>query len=134
MQETVPVRLFVRRTLRRAIISCAGFGVAAALVWSEKIGFGFMAGAVLSVINFQLMAVDAYSVIGKEPIQARNYIFLRSLVRYAIMFGFLAVIATKTTLSISAAFIGLFYVQAFLFVGQIRQAANNGDRLFKGLK
>ena len=105
--------------------------------WSHSIGFGFLAGVTISVLNFQLMAVDAYGITGKAPKKARKFIIGRSAVRFAIMFVFLALIAHRTDLNIIATFIGLFFVQAILVGEQllhINYRDHKAGNVFKGLK
>ncbi len=122
MDDQSSARSFVRRTQKRAIIAGAGIGIALLLVWSKQAGLGFMSGVALSVVNFQLMAVDAFEMTGKAPKKARGFIIGRFALRFAILFGFLAVIATQTDFNILAAFAGLFFVQVVLFAGQVRDA------------
>ena len=132
MDKPIPVREYVRKTQISAVISGLGIGLAVVLLWSGEIGLGFMAGVAISVVNFQLMAVDAFELIDKAPKKARSFIIGRYALRYAIMFGFLVVIVTRTDLNILATFIGLFFVQIRLFVGHVIHATRVGDRIFKG--
>ena len=130
--KSIPVRVFVRKTQISAVIAGIGIGLAVVFLWSIEVGFGFMAGVAISVVNFQLMAVDAFELVDKAPKKARSFIIGRYALRYAIMFGFLVVIATRTDLNILATFIGLFFVQIRLFAGHVMHAARVGDRIFKG--
>ena len=119
MDKTIHARIFVRKTQKSAVILAVCIGLPIVFLWSPLIGLGFMTGAAVSVVNFQLMAVDAFEVAGKAPKKARSFIMTRTAIRYAIMFGFLALIATRTTLNIPATFVGLFFVQMRLFFGHI---------------
>jgi len=122
MEEPAKVRSFVRKTQRTAILCGCAVGAALTLLWSRQVGFGFFSGMALSVINFQLMAVDAFELFDTTPKKARRFIIGRFVLRFAILFGFLAVIATRTDFNILAAFTGLFFVQAVLFAGRVREA------------
>jgi len=134
IESTAEVRAFVRKTQKSAIISGLMVSLALSLLWSRFVGLGFMAGVAISIINFQLMSVDAYDIVGKLPKKARKFIIGRYAVRFAIMFGFLALIATRTDLNILSAFIGIFFVQALLFIGEVRKALDVNGGMFKGLK
>lgn len=132
MEETVSVRAFVRKTRNAAIFSGLIIGLFLVFFWSRLIGFGFLAGVLVSIVNFQLMAVDAYEIEEKTPKRARKFIIGRYAVRYAIMFGFLALIATRTDLNIIAAFAGIFFVPALLMIGRLFSVMNIDGRIFKG--
>ena len=132
MEETVSVRAFVRRTRNAAFFSGLIIGLFIAFFWSRLIGFGFLAGVLVSIVNFQLMAVDAFEIEEKTPKRARKFIIGRYAVRYAIMFGFLALIATRTDLNIIAAFTGILFVPALLMIGRLFSVINIDGRIFKG--
>ena len=132
MEETVSVRSFVRKTRKVAIFSGLIIGLFLASFWSHLIGFGFLAGVLVSIVNFQLMAVDAFEIEEKTPKRARKFIIGRYAIRYAIMFGFLALVATRTDLNIIAAFTGIFFIPALLLIGQFFRAINIDSRIFKG--
>ena len=111
------VRRYVRTIQKSALVVGS---IACGLLWSlvsRSVGLGFMAGVLVSVINFQLMSVDALDMVGKQPKKARSFIISRYALRYAIMFGFIAVIVTRTDLNVVASFIGIFFVQ-FVLVGE----------------
>ncbi|MCD6308442.1 MAG: ATP synthase subunit I [Candidatus Latescibacteria bacterium] len=122
MEESAQVRSFVRKTQKTAILTGCALGFALMLLWSRQVGLGFFSGMALSVINFQLMAVDAFELFDTTPKKARKFIIGRFVLRFAILFGFLALIATRTDFDILAAFAGLFFVQAVLFAGRVREA------------
>ena len=132
MEETVSVKAFVRKTRNTAIFSGLIIGLFLTFFWSRLIGFGFLAGVLVSIVNFQLMAVDAFEIEEKTPKRARKFIIGRYAVRYAIMFGFLALIATRTDLNIIAAFTGIFFVPALLMAGRLFSVINIDGRIFKG--
>lgn len=111
------VRGFVRAIQARAVVSGIIIGAVLATVATNGAAYGFMAGVAVSVVNFQLMAVDAYQAAEKSPGRARSFIIGRFLVRYAVMFGFLALVATRTEWNIVAAFVGVFHIQ-MLLVGE----------------
>ena len=116
------VRIFVRKTQKTAIIAGLAIGVLLSVLWSNSIGFGFMTGTAVSIVNFQLMSVDACRIFGKTPAKARKFIIGRSVIRYTIIFCFLALIFSRTDYNIIAAFAGLFFVQLLLIVGQLLYA------------
>ncbi len=132
MKDTVSVRAFVRKIRNAAIIIGLILGFFLAFFWSRHIGLGFLAGVLISIVNFQLMAVDAFEIEEKTPKRARKFIIGRYAIRYAIMFGFLALIATRTDLNIIAAFTGIFFVPVFLLAGQLFSVINIDGRIFKG--
>ena len=115
-------RGFVTRTRNTAIIVGGVIGTALVFLTSRSIGAGFFAGMAVSVINFQLMAVDAFEMVEKTPAKARKFIIGRFVLRYAILFAFLIIIIKKTDYNIFAAFAGLFSVQAVLVAGRIIEA------------
>jgi len=118
-------RLFVRKTQKRAFFSALIFGVFLAILWSSSVGYGFLSGAAVSIVNFQLMSVDSYMIIDKSPQKARKIIINRYILRYAIMFGFLFLVAAYTEFNIIATFVGIFYVKIILIGGQIFQAISS---------
>ena len=117
-------RLFVRKTQKRAFISALIFGFFISILWSSSVGYGFLSGVAVSMVNFQLMSVDSYMIIDKPPQKARKFIINRYILRYAIMFGFLFYIAAYTKFNIIATFVGVFFVKVILIGGHIVQAIN----------
>ena len=117
--DTSTPRMFVRRTQFRALTGAAAASAVLSLIWPVSVGAGFFIGSLVSMINFQLMAVDAYDMTGKTPRAARKHTVSRFMLRFAIMLGFLALIVTRTELPIAAAFAGLFFVQAVLVAGEV---------------
>ena len=115
------VRRFVKRT--QIFAFCSGVIIGSLLVyfWSSFIGIGFLAGTIASIVNFQIMAADAYEVPGKSPGASRKFFVLHYIVRYAVLFLFFAIIATKTRLNIFAVFVGFFIVQFFLIFERLFQ-------------
>lgn len=117
-------RIFVKKTQKRALVSGLICGTLLTILWSGSVGFGFLSGVAVSVINFQLMSVDAYTIVEKDPKKAQRFTFGKSILRYAIMFGFLALVASHTDFNILATFIGVFFVKAVFIGGQILQELN----------
>lgn len=111
-------RRFVRQTQFRALMIGCGIGLLLS-VWSEPAGYGFLAGLAISLVNFRLMAVDAFGMVTRSPKQARSYIIGRLVLRYGIMFGFLALIATRTSFNVIASFVGVVFIQIILVVTHI---------------
>ncbi len=75
------VRDFVRKTQITAILTGVTVGLMLLYLWSISVGLGFISGVVVSVINFQLMAVDAFQMAGKIPGKARKFIIGRYIIR-----------------------------------------------------
>lgn len=121
-------RAFVRRVQARTLVLALGVATGLTLIFSLMVGLGFLAGALVSMVNFQLMAVDASDFAGKGPDEARSHAFKRFGLRYLIMAGFLAVVITRTDLNVAAVFAGLFIVQVVLLAGEIGRAARNGAK------
>lgn len=113
------MRAFVRSVQGRAIGFGLVIGAIMGTVWSSNAAWGFLTGTAVSVMNFQLMAVDAYSLADQRPARPRRFIITRFLIRFAIMFGFISLVVTRTDFNIVTAFIGLFFVQAVMFGGQV---------------
>ena len=118
-------RLFVRKTQKRAFISALFVGFFLTILWSSSVGYGFLSGVAVSIVNFQLMSVDSYMIIDKPPQKARKIIIKRYFLRYAIMFGFLVLVAAYTDFNIIATFIGVFFVKVILIGGQIVQVISS---------
>jgi len=115
-------RSFVRDTQKKALFYGSVAGLTLVFLWSREVGVGFIAGFLISVINFQLMSVDAFDLVDKGSGKARKFIIGRYVLRYAIMFGFLALVATRTSLNIFASFAGLFFVQGVLVTCQVSRS------------
>ena len=120
--DTSAPRTFVRRTQFRVLTVAVSASAVLGLIWPASIGAGFFLGSLISMINFQLMAVDAYDMTGKTPRAARKHAVSRFMLRFAIILGFMALIVTRTELPIAAAFAGLFSVQAVLVAGELFRA------------
>jgi len=118
-------RLFVRKTQKRTLISALILGFFLSILLSRSVGYGFLSGVALGIVNFQLMSVDSYMIIGKPPQKARKFIINRYILRYGIMFGFLMLIAAYTKFNIIATFVGIFFVKVILIGGQIFQALSS---------
>ncbi|MBN1294743.1 MAG: ATP synthase subunit I [Candidatus Latescibacteria bacterium] len=117
------VRYYVRKTQVMSMAIGIVIGAILSTFWSESVGYGFMSGAAVSLINFQLMAVDAYQVVGKESRNARKFIIGRYILRYIIMFVSLTLIVTRTDFNLIAAFAGLFFIQIILVAERVLQTA-----------
>ena len=86
---------------------------------SREAALGYVCGAVISVVNFQLQYADARMIAGKSSRAAGRFITGRFFLRYGIMLGCLAVIALKTDFNVYASFAGLLTVQAVLFIDTV---------------
>jgi len=127
-----PFRLFVKNTRKKALIFGAFLGVVLFLAVPKTICFGYICGAAVSVVNFQLMAADAFGMIEKSSRMAKKFILFRYFLRYAILFAAMALIATRTDFNIFAAFSGVFTVQAVLFGERLLELSHAAGRVMKG--
>jgi len=122
MDNISSIRAYVKNVQVLSLVS-GGIISTALMLWvSHSAGLGLFSGVVISVVNFKLMATDAFLIVQKNPGKARKFILGRYLLRYAIMFVFLALVVTRTNLNVLAAFIGLFFVQIHLFIIEIYKA------------
>ena len=127
-----PFRSFVRNTREKALILGALLGVILFLVGPKTIGLGYLCGAAVSVVNFQLMAADAFGMADKPSKAAKKFILFRYFLRYAILFSALALIVTRTDFNIFAAFFGVFTVQAVIIGERLLEASGVTGRRAKG--
>ncbi len=125
-------RLFVRKTQKITLLSGLIIGFLLTVLWSVTVGLGFLAGLAIGIVNFQLMSVDAFESIEKAPTKARKFIVTRYIIRFAIMFGFLALVATQTDFNIIATFIGLFTVKVILIGRQILEGLSMAGKASRG--
>ena len=125
-------RLFVRKTQKITLISGLIIGFLLTVLWSVPVGLGFLAGLAIGIVNFQLMSVDAFESIEKAPQKARKFIVTRYIIRFAIMFGFLALVATQTDFNIISTFIGLFTVKVILIGRQILEGLSMAGKASRG--
>ncbi len=121
--ELYSAKIFVRKTQKRALLSGLFFGILLTSILTLNAGFGYLAGLAAGMVNFQLMSVDSYNMLGKSPQNARKFIIGRYLLRSAIMFGFIALIATRTEFNIITGFFGLFHLKFILIGEQMYRAA-----------
>ena len=122
--ELHDAKIFVRKIQKRSLISGLFFCILILLFWSHQAGYGFLSGLAIGIINFQLMSVDSFVLLEKSPRKARKFIIGRYVLRSGIMFGFIALIVTRTDFNIITAFLGIFYVKILLI----------GDQMFIALK
>ena len=108
------VRAFVRRTQFKALIYGVVAGLFLVFAVSKPAGFGIIGGTVLSVVNFQMMWADVMGMGSKTSRKIRWFIAGRYIIRYGIIFGFLAVIVLRMNWSVITSFIGFFAVQIVL--------------------
>ena len=108
------VRAFVRRTQLKALIYGVIAGLLLIFTVSKQAGFGIISGVVLSTVNFQMMWADIMGMGSKTSRKVRWFIAGRYILRYGIIFGFLAVIVLRMNWSVITSFIGLFAVQIVL--------------------
>ncbi len=127
-----PFRSFVRNTREKALIFGALLSVIMFLIGPKTIGFGYMCGVAVSMVNFQLMAADAFGMVDKSSKAAKKFIMLRFFLRYAILLSSLALIATRTDFNIFAAFFGIFTVQAVIIGERLLEASGVTGRRAKG--
>jgi len=124
VEQFYEIRVFTRNIQKVAFISGIVIGSALLFFWSRSVGLGFLAGIAISILNFKLMSVDVFEIIGKIPQKAKSSAISRYILRFAIMFGFLALVATRTNYNLFAAFIGLFFVQYVLICERVLRGMN----------
>ncbi len=122
------IRTFVRKTQAKALLFGGAIGLLCFFLWHPSVGIGYIFGALLSVVNFQLMTADLFGMADKSPGPAKKFIMLRYSFRYAILFVSLALIATRTNYNIMAVFAGLLSIQAVLVGERILMQVLNGKR------
>lgn len=111
--------MFVRRTQAYALMFGALVGAVMSTVWSREAALGFVCGAAISMVNFQLQYADVLRIAGKDSKTAGRFITGRFFLRYMIMFGYLGVIALKTDFNVLLSCAGLLTVQAVLFIDMV---------------
>ncbi len=110
------IHIYIRNTQIIAAISGFLSGIILAVFWSKSVGFGFIAGVLISIINFQLLSMDALQMSGMATSKAGTFIIGRYFVRYGMILVSLVLIAKYTTFNLLAACLGLFVVQGILFI------------------
>jgi len=125
-------RIYVRKIQKTALLAGTIIGIALAYLLSNSVGYGFIAGAGISIMNFQLMAVDAYQMAGKSSRKARKFIIGRYFIRYALMAGFIILVVTRTDFNVVSAFVGLYFIQMIIVFGQLFQAAQSVLKISRG--
>jgi hypothetical protein len=108
------VRPFVRHTQFKALIAGAIVGLALFFLKYHSAGLGLIGGTILSILNFQLMWADIIGMGLKTSVKAKWFIAGRYILRYGIVFGFLAVMVLRLNLNIIALIIGLFSIQIII--------------------
>jgi hypothetical protein len=109
-----PFRNFVGTTRKKTLIFGAILGFVLYITSDRTISMGYVCGAMISLVNFQLMAADAYGMAGKSSKVAKKFIIFRYFLRYAILFSALVLVITRTDFNIIAVFGGVFTVQAVI--------------------
>lgn len=110
------LRSFVRITQLKAFFSGILISFFLYFFFTKSSGYGFICGALISIVNFQLMFIDVLGVATRIPVKAKWFIFSMSLVRYAILICAVVLIITRTEFNIIALFAGIFTIQAvFIF-------------------
>jgi hypothetical protein len=111
------VRRFVRATSVKTLCMGLALGTALFFFWSRQVAFGYIAGAAISVVYFNLMAADAYGLKEKSSGSAKKFFVIRYALRFVILFTAVALIATRTDFNIFAVFAGVLAVQT-VFMAQ----------------
>ena len=131
-ERLTDARAYVRRVLKITLAAGLFIGGVTTVVWSSQVGLGFCAGTAVGMINFQLMSVDAYEFAVNPPRKTRWFINGRLIVRLVIMFGFLALVVTRTNFNVVATFIGLFLVKIVLIGGLIVEGLSMSRKKSRG--
>ena len=130
--DTDKIRIFIRNTQIIAAISGFLGGIILIMFWSKSVGFGFIAGAFISIVNFKLLSMDALQMSGMATSKAGTFIIGRYFVRYGMILVSLMLIAKYSTFNLVAACLGLFVVQGILiierFTNKIRLLWSNSNK------
>ncbi|MFA6471404.1 MAG: ATP synthase subunit I [Candidatus Latescibacterota bacterium] len=118
-----PLRNFVKTTRKKALILGIILGITLFVFWTKTISFGYLCGAVISLVNFQLMAADAFGMVDKSSKSAKKFILFRYFLRYALFFSALILIITRTDFNIFAVFAGVFTVQVVIIGEKLLSAS-----------
>lgn len=125
-------RSFVRNTRKKALLLGAFLGITLFIFGAKSISFGYLCGALLSLVNFQLMAADAFGMVDKSFKAAKKFILFRYFLRYVILFSVLVLIVTRTDFNILAVFAGVFTVQAVIIGEKLLDASGITGRRARG--
>ncbi len=120
---------FVRGVLAKTLFTGAVAGGVVYAMWSKPVALGFLGGTLIGMLNFYLMFRDAREFSMEPNRSAGRFITWRFFLRYAIMCGYLAVVALKTSWSPVAACIGLLCIQAVILAQGLARALGKPGRL-----
>ena len=131
-ENTDNIHVFIRNTQIIAAISGFLGGIILIMFWSKSVGFGFIAGAFISIVNFKLLSMDALQMSGMATSKAGTFIIGRYFVRYGMILVSLVLIAKYSTFNLVAACLGIFVVQGILiierFTNKIRLLWSNSNK------
>ena len=119
----------MRRILASTILFGACVGMILLVSWSREAAWGFWSGVAVGAVNFLLMYSDVRGMGSRNAKAAGKFMGGRFILRYGIMFGYLAVIAVKTDWSVIAAVGGMLSVQAAVMIDMLSRLFNRaGER------
>jgi hypothetical protein len=127
-----PLRNFVKTTRKKALFLGIIIGIFLFIFVTKAISFGYLCGAVISLVNFQLMAADAFGMVDKSSKAAKKFILFRYFLRYALFFSALALVVTRTDFNLFAVFVGVFTVQAVIIGEKLLAASGITGKGSKG--
>jgi hypothetical protein len=125
-------RIFVSNIRKKALFLGAFLGSIMLIFGMKSIGFGYLCGTLLSLVNFQLMAADAFGMVDKSSKAAKKFILFRYFLRYAILFSALVLLVTRTDFNIIAVFVGVFTVQIVVIGDKLLEASGFSGWGMKG--
>lgn len=125
-------RAFQATVLRRSTIGALAVSLILLITFSLPAALGFVLGALVSAVNFRLMALNSYKVLDVAPKQAQAGAYKWVGLRYAMMALALAVAASSARFELFATACGLFVsqaavVSAHFWPATTRDAVGTGD-------
>lgn len=109
-----------RRVMLRAAAVALVLAVAASLFGRFPQALSVVAGCVLAILNFRLLALGIVKIIELgSPRAAQVHAVVRYIIRYAIMIGFLYWVSIDPNLDLLAAVVGLLLIKVVILGGVI---------------
>jgi hypothetical protein len=113
------VSAFVKEIQQTALIVGIILSSILSFVFTNSIGYGFLIGVAISIINFRLMAATTYHLLRKGHSQKRLIIIIHTLLRFSIIVVLVTLIATRTNFHLLATVGGILIIHLRLIFKQI---------------
>ena len=116
------------RRFKRRVISWAaglgGIGSAGVLLFSGwwDVAIGLAVGALVSIVNFHLMATDVFKAVSVPTGKASGVAAGRYFLRYIMLGLLLVVLFMRTNIHVASTLIGLLSVQVVIYGWEIGKA------------